>query len=212
MKYLRSFIWSSVVGGLFVVVPVYLAALLLLKGMKSVAGLVQPVATLLPDWVRAENLLSLALVLIFCFLVGAAVRTRVGESIRARLESTFFEKLPGYALLRSLTRRLAGDGDEKAWKPALVEIEDALIPGFVIEELADGRITAFVPSVPTPFAGAVYILARERVHVLDVPFTQAIRSISRWGAGSGELVAAMESGRPAPSPPVVTVTRGVGRL
>jgi hypothetical protein len=29
------------------------------------------------------------------------------------------------------------------------------------------------------------------VHALDVPFTQAIQSISRWGAGSKDLVAAM---------------------
>ena len=87
----------------------------------------------------------------------------------------FFERLPGYGLLRSLTQRLAGDGEESAWQPALVEIEDALVPGFIIEELGDGRFTVFVPSVPTPLAGAVYILARERVHPLDVPFTQAIQ-------------------------------------
>jgi hypothetical protein len=31
-----------------------------------------------------------------------------------------------------------------------------------------------------------------RVHVLDVPFTQAIRSVSRWGAGSRDLIAAMQ--------------------
>ena len=86
---------------------------------------------------------------------------------------------------------MAGDSDQEAWKPALVEIEDALVPAFIIEELDDGRFTVFVPSVPTPLAGAVYILSRERVHILDVPFTQAIRSISRWGSGSRDLVAAM---------------------
>ena len=37
MKYAREFITSTVVGGLFIVVPVYLAVLLLLKGMKSAA-------------------------------------------------------------------------------------------------------------------------------------------------------------------------------
>jgi uncharacterized membrane protein len=106
----------------------------------------------------------------------------------------FFERLPGYGLLRSLTQRLAGDSDESAWTPALVELEEALVPAFVIEELDDGRFTVFVPSVPTPLAGAVYVLSRERVHLLDVPFTQAVSSISRWGAGSSDLVAAMRKG------------------
>jgi uncharacterized membrane protein len=87
--------------------------------------------------------------------------------------------------------RIAPSRPDGAWKPALVEIEEALVPAFIIEELEDGRFTVFVPSVPTPFAGAVYILSRERVHALDVPFTQAIRSISRWGSGSKDLVAAM---------------------
>ena len=193
MKAAREFATSTVVGGVFVVVPVYLAIVLLLKGMQSVAGLVRPIAALLPDSVPAESVLSLVLLLVFCFVVGMAVRTRTGRAARERLEVVFFERLPGYGLLRSLTQRLAGDRDETAWKPALVEIEDALVPAFVIEELEDGRFTVFVPSIPTPLAGAVYVLDRERVHVVDVPFTQAVRTISRWGSGCKDLVAAMRT-------------------
>jgi uncharacterized membrane protein len=191
MKYAREFVTSTLVGGLLIVVPVYLAVLLLLKGMKSVAGLVRPFAGLLPDWIPAERFFSLLLVLTMCFLVGVAVRTRSGRAIRERMEITLFGRLPGYGLLRSLTQRLAGDSDESAWMPALVELEDALVPAFIIEPLDDGRFTVFVPSVPTPLAGAVYVLRSERVHILDVPFTQAVKSISRWGAGSRDLVAAM---------------------
>ena len=193
MKYPREFVMSTLVGGVFVVVPVYLAVLLLLKGMKSAATLVRPVAVLVPDWLPAENLLSLVLVLLLCFVVGAAVRTRRGRAARERLEVVFFERLPGYGLLRSLTQRVAGDSEESTWKPALAEIEDALAPAFIIEEHPDGRFTVFVPSIPTPLAGAVYVLGRERVHLLDVPFTQAIRSVSRWGSGTKDLVAAMRS-------------------
>jgi uncharacterized membrane protein len=191
MKFAREFLVNALLGGLLIVVPIYLAVLVLLKGMKSVAALVRPFTMLLPAWLPAENLLSLALVLVVCFLLGVAVRTRVGRTLRERIEKSLFERLPGYALFRSLTQRLAGEGRESAWKPALVEIEEALVPAFIIEELDDGRFTVFVPSVPTPFAGAVYILTRERVHALDVPFTQAIQSVSRWGSGSKDLVAAM---------------------
>jgi len=197
MRVAREFVTSTIVGGMFVVVPVYLAVLLMLKGMQSAATLVRPVAALVPDWLPAENVLSLLLVLLLCFIVGAAVRTGQGRAVRERMDVVLFERLPGYGLLRSLTQRVAGDTDESTWKPALVEIEDALAPAFVIEEHDDGRFTVFVPSIPTPFAGAVYILGRERVHVLDVPFTQAIKSVSRWGSGSKELVAAMrDSPRP----------------
>jgi uncharacterized membrane protein len=94
-----------------------------------------------------------------------------------------------------MTNQMAGDSREHGWKPALAEIEEALVPAFIVEELDDGRYTVFVPSVPTPFAGAIYILTAERVHPVDVPFTQAIQVITRWGAGSGELVAAMRESR-----------------
>ncbi len=82
----------------------------------------------------------------------------------------------------------------------MVEIEDALVPAFIIEELEDGRFTIFVPSVPTPFAGAVYVLGPERVHMLDVPFTQAIKTITQWGSGSRDLVAAMQKKLPTFKP------------
>jgi uncharacterized membrane protein len=193
MKKFGEFVVRALVAGLLILVPFYLAVLLLLKATQSVVALVKPFAMLLPDWFPAENFLSLLLVLIVCFLVGVAVRTPTGRAIRERIEKTLFERLPGYALLRSLTQRLAGQGEENVWKPALVEIEDALVPAFIIEELEDGRFTIFVPSVPTPFAGAVYILSPERVHPLDIPFTQAVQSVSRWGSGSKDLVAAMET-------------------
>jgi uncharacterized membrane protein len=103
------------------------------------------------------------------------------------LERSVLEKIPGYELVRGLTARVSGDEREGTFRPALVEIEDALSPGFIIEELDDGRYTVLVPSVPTPAAGALFILPRERVHPVDVPFTQAVKVISKWGAGAGEL-------------------------
>jgi uncharacterized membrane protein len=193
MKFVREFVVSALVGGVVVVLPIYLAVLMLLKAMQSVAALVRPLAMLLPSWLAAEGLLSLVVVLFVCCLVGIAVRTTMGKAVRARIERSLLEKIPGYALFRSLTQRVAGEGRESEWLPALAEIEDALVPAFIIEELGDGRFTVFVPSVPTPLAGAVYILDRKRVHPLDVPFTDAIKSVSRWGAGSKDLVAAMRN-------------------
>jgi len=77
MKHVREFVTNAVVGGLLVLLPIYLAVLLLLKGMKAVVSLVRPISALLPDWLPAENFLSVLLVLIACFFVGTAVRTRV---------------------------------------------------------------------------------------------------------------------------------------
>jgi uncharacterized membrane protein len=193
MKRVGEFLAKSFVAGLIIVVPVYLSILLLLKAMKAVAGLVKPIAGVLPKWLPAEQVLSLLLVFIICFLIGVVVRTPAGLAARERIEKSFFDRIPGYALFRSLTQQLAGNREEQVWKPALAEIEEALVPAFIIEEFEDGRFTVFVPSAPTPLSGSIYILTPDRVHPVDVPFTHAIKSLSRWGSGSKELVAAMKN-------------------
>jgi uncharacterized membrane protein len=190
LKRFREFVGSTLLAGFLALLPIYLAVLLVLKAMKSLAGLVRPFAHLLPEWL--PSVISLVLVLTLCFFVGIALRTRIGQAARARIENSLLQKIPGYTLFRGMSRQLAGENRESAWKPALAEIEDALVPAFIIEELDDGRYTVFVPSVPTPLVGSVYILCAERVHPLNVPFPQAVKAVTRWGSGSKELVAAME--------------------
>ena len=85
-----EFATKSLVTGLLVVIPLYLAVLLLLKAMKSVLNLVKPIARLLPESVPAEMLLSLLLVL--ADLLDVYVRTAIGKVIRDRLEETFLDE------------------------------------------------------------------------------------------------------------------------
>ena len=205
----RSF-GATLMAGILVVVPVYLGVLLLLKATKTLADLMKPVTALLPAWLPGDQILAPLLLLAICFLVGVAIGTSAGRDIEKRIEHSLFEKIPGYTLFRSLTQRLVGESQDEAWKPALAEIEHALVPAFIIEEHADGRYTVFVPSVPTPLAGAVFILTADRVHPVDIAFTQALKTVSRWGAGCKDLVAAMEgvkqSAVPVQSLPPITAT------
>jgi len=48
MKKHIDYVLGRLIAGVLVVAPIYLAVLLLLKAMKSLAGLLQPVAHLLP--------------------------------------------------------------------------------------------------------------------------------------------------------------------
>ena len=71
MKQPIALLSKAMFRGLLIVIPVYLAVLVLLKGMKSVANLVRPFSQLLPDWVPAEEVLSLVLFLAICVAIGA---------------------------------------------------------------------------------------------------------------------------------------------
>src|SRR5215510_1912355 len=113
MNRVSEFIVRSLLAGLLIVAPIYLSVLLLLKAMQAVASLVGPLAKLLPEWFPGVQFLSLFLVLTICFLIGAAVRTPTGRAARERLEKSLFERIPGYALFRSLTQQLAGSSEEQ---------------------------------------------------------------------------------------------------
>ena len=118
----------------------------------------------------------------FCFIAGLIVRTGPGLYVKNAFERAILEKLPGYRLLRGLTGRFTGRADDPAFAPALVEIEEALVPALIVEELDDGSYTV-VPSVPTPMAGAIYILPRERVHPVNAPFNKGNKRVLEMGCG-----------------------------
>ena len=54
MKKLSEYVMGRLMSGALVVAPIYLAVLLLLKGMKSLTGVLKPVAHLLPKWLPAR--------------------------------------------------------------------------------------------------------------------------------------------------------------
>ena len=155
--------------------------------MAGIFALLSPVTAAVPAGAQFRQVIAILIVLVVCLVAGNIVRTGPGLRAQRRFERKVLKKIPGYSLVRGLTERVSGDETDGAFQPALVEIEDALSPGFIIEELEDGRYTVLVPSVPTPAAGSLLIMARERVHPVDVPFTQAVKVISKWGAGAGEL-------------------------
>lgn len=101
-----------------------------------------------------------------CFLVGLAVRTGWGDRSKRSADRILLEKIPGYTLLRGFSGRFAGREESEAFAVALVEIEEGLVPAFVIEQHEDGRYTVMVPSVPTPMAGR---LARSSAGDAQVP-------------------------------------------
>lgn len=191
MRQTVEFVKTTIIGGLVVILPLAAAVLLTVRMLAALQGAVDPVATALPFGAYVARVAAVAIILAGCFVTGLAIRTRIGRRANTWLEQRVLEKLPAYSLLRSLGRQVAGDGDESHMAPALAEIEDALVPAFVVEELDDGRYAVFVPAIPTPTVGALYILPPHRVHRIDVPITQMVQVITRWGTGSGELVAAM---------------------
>ena len=199
MRAIAEFTRTALIGGVLVVLPVYLSVLLLAKAIAGIVGLVAPITHGLPATLQFPELIAMLLLVAVCFVCGIAVRTGPGLRAKNVLERAVLEKIPGYALIRGLAGRVVGKADEQAFTVVLAEIEDALVPAFLVEDCGEDHCAIFVPSVPTPAAGAIYIIAKTRVHPVDVPFTQAVSVISKWGAGSGALLARMKRDGASPA-------------
>jgi uncharacterized membrane protein len=198
MRTLAEFTKTTLIGGVLVILPVYLSIILLAKAAGGLLALVTPITAGIPASVEFREVLAVLVLAVICFVAGLIVRTGPGLRAKIAFEQAVLEKLPGYGLLRGLAGRIAGQVEESTFAPALVEIEEALVPALIIEKLEDGSYTVLVPSVPTPMAGALYILSRERVHPVDVPFTTALKVFSKWGTGAGEFVRAMQRASTSP--------------
>lgn len=193
MKALGEFMKSTLIGGLLVILPLGLVAMLVMKIVGMLKLVVNPIAERLPEELRFPTVIASVLLLIACFAAGLIARTRAGHGAGTYVERAILNHIPGYAMVRSFACRLGSVEESEKFAPALVEIEDALVPAFVVEQHADGRCTVFVPSAPTPGVGAIYIMGKERVHLVDAPFLKTVKCVSQWGAGSAELLKAMRA-------------------
>ena len=194
MKRPLASVKSVLATGLFIVVPAYLAFLLLGMLFTKLGAMMKPISKSLPEGVNHPSMVAFLVLLAASFAAGLFVQTRIGRKVNEAVTQTVFERIPGYSAMNAIARQMADFQSSEGFKPALIDVEDhCLSPAFLIEDHGDGRCTVFMPSVPTPMAGTIFIMARERVFPIDVPLPVMMNCITKWGSGSGALLAAHDA-------------------
>jgi uncharacterized membrane protein len=151
----------------------------------------EPFAAKLPFEVLFPGLWAVLALILLSFTAGLIVQIGPIQRLMRSGSDWLAERFPFYRFLRGLGENILEKSGNQPLKAALAEIEEALVPAFVVEEFSDGRYAVFVPAAPSPIQGTVYILDRERVHLLDAGIGRVVRCVSHWGVGSEELVKAM---------------------
>jgi uncharacterized membrane protein len=192
MSRVLSFFRATLLGGLILIAPLVVSALLIRESFRLAAAILAPVAQLIPaenvGGVVVADLLAATAILAACFVAGLFVATRLGRFLSERLETLALRRVPGFSLLRGATRGMVGLETQSDLSVALARIEDAWMMAFVVERHSSGLFTVFVPSAPTPAAGSVYFLTEDRIRVLNVPVSAAVTSIMSLGHGSRDLL------------------------
>lgn len=128
-------------------------------------------------------LLSITMLLGVCYLFGALIRTQIGALTFDKLQTKLSEFIPGYEIVTNLLRGIATK--EIAYPPALITLlaPGTAVLGFVMEDEGDDYLTVFVPSAPVLTAGAVHVVERSRVQIMEGSSVNAAECISKWGRG-----------------------------
>jgi uncharacterized membrane protein len=194
MKSRLEFFKTSLLGGLFVLLPLVLFYLLLAELLELVVALATPIADLFPKETFSEVQMPVVIGVILIagasFLFGLALRSAALRRFGLWVERTLLGKLPLYNAVKSMARGLVGAREKTAFRAAVLYSADGereIV--YVIEDHGDGQVTVLVPWAPASFAGSVKIVGSDRIEMLAVSVGDASRVLGHWGVGSRELLA-----------------------
>ncbi|MCP4215702.1 MAG: DUF502 domain-containing protein [bacterium] len=199
MDRLKKFTKTTVLGGILVLLPVFLTALLLNWIFTVIVDLIRPLTKLLAE--RAQwnlifaNLLVVAVIIAVCFLVGLFLKTKVGHFLHDVVEKRILKIVPFYNLFRNTVKQFLGQRKSPFSRVAMVQPYEnkTMMTAFITDEYPNGWSTVFVPSALNPTTGFIFHLENQYVHPVDVSVEDAMRSIISCGAGSCKLMAAMHN-------------------
>jgi len=197
------------VRGVLFLVPIALLVILVVQAVKLVSGMLRPVADAFSAdtvvGVVIAELLAAVLIIVLCLLAGIFASMRLGRSLGDRLEHMVLRRIPGFTLIKSMTHGMVGMQSGVDVRAILAWIEESWVLAFAMERHGNGVYTVFVPSAPTPAAGAIYYLPEDRIKFLDVPVSAAVACVTRLGLGSRDLLA-REFAQTPPLPPGLAET------
>jgi uncharacterized membrane protein len=195
MLRVKSFIKTTLLGGLVVILPVTIIVAVFSWLYLKVTDLIQPLTNLITKTVGLKEFIAdfvvIAIIIGFCFAVGLLIRTQWGRFVHEKLESRVLKIAPGYNLVKETVLQFLGHKRTPFSRVALVQLfeNQTLATAFITDEHDDGRYTVFVPTGPNPTSGQIFHLRRQFVHPIDAGIDDTIRSIISCGAGSKQLLA-----------------------
>lgn len=182
---------GTVIYGLIVIVPIGVVFLLLAKLTEILEKIAAPLGLESNFGAAIALVIAIVVAVLFVLLISWVVGTVMRRFVSyQKFETSILNQVPGYQIVANIAKGFV-EG-EVSYPPALVELHGPGIGviGFVMEEHANDRFTVYVPSVPVPTMGNIYVVERERLTMLDARGADVTDCISQWGIGSGKIVGA----------------------
>lgn len=189
----KDFLATTFLGGVVVILPLAIFALLANWIISLVGGILDPIVSLFPEkWNHTLLRLSaFAILMLLCFGIGLLVKTQFGSTMFTWVEDHWLSRLPFYSTIKETTQQIIGKDKSPFSQVVLIDPYGSGVKmiGFVTDEdISNNRLTVFSPTAPNPTNGFVFIVDAKDVEFLDVKADEALRNIIGLGSGSASLI------------------------
>jgi uncharacterized membrane protein len=189
---MKTFLKTTLVGGVMFLVPVALVLLVLKHAMQFAAGAAKPIAANFPQaevgGIAVVSLVSALILLLIAFGAGLLARTKTGHRMTTWFEQSILGGLPQYRMVKSMAEGLTQVETGEGMQPVLVRTDEGWQLAYRLEELPGGWLTVFVPQAPTPMSGNVVYVPADKVQALDIGMPAAMKLVKSIGIGSAQAL------------------------
>lgn len=194
----RGFLLNTLIQGFLILLPLSIILILLSFVFNFIFKIVAPISSILdpgteePHWFI--NFLSLGILILFIFIIGALIRNRTGKVYFSIFEKKYLSKIPLYSLVHQTVYQFVGLKKLPFSEVVLIDPFDSgtLMTGFVTDTINEGLYTIFVPTAPNPTNGNIYHVPKSKITFLDVATQDAMRTIMGMGTGTCDLLSKTE--------------------
>ncbi len=195
LKKIKRFFITTFIGGVIVILPITIFVVIINLLFTFVQQLIRPVNQLISFGKITDqliiDLISIGIILLFCFSVGLFVRTQFGKQLFLFVEAGLLSYLPFYDTIKETVEQFAGTNGNSAFSRAvIVDLygNETRMTGFITDELDNGYFTVFVPTGPNPTNGLIFHVPENKVEFLDASIEETMRSVIGVGAGSSKII------------------------
>lgn len=187
MIQMRKFLITTVIGGVVVLLPIVILVWVISLVLRFVEHLIDPLAQMfnfrLPDLL--VDIIIVAGVIAFCFVVGLVVQTRMGRSGVLYIEREYLEKIPVYSTIRDIIQQFSGAKKTPFKQVVSIDVfgTGAEMTGFITDS-KDDFYTVFVPTAPNPTNGFVFHAHASQLKFVGARTEEAMRTVVGMGVGS----------------------------
>lgn len=192
MKNFISFIKTTVIGGLVIIVPLAIISFVVGNTVNKLITATKPLTQNLPFGTFFNALIAVLIVataiIAICFIAGFLLDTFWGKTVKDWLEKNLLERIPMYSTLRGLTQQFAGiEGANYPVVEADLYGSDSRVLGVLVDTLPDERQVIYMPLSPVVTVGQLHILPGARVTKTDLSMAETVGCLSQLGLEAKKL-------------------------